>query len=125
MVVLMRYALLVLMIGGVSVLRPQAQEPQPPPADLVVKIAAERFTFTPSQVKSQVGKTIEFRLTSDDTMHGFRILETDISIEIPKRGKGEAVVRYTPTEPGTYTFECSYVCGAGHAFMRGSIVVTK
>ena len=60
----MRYALLVLMIGGVSVLRPQAQEPQPPPADLVVKIAAERFSFTPSQVKSQVGKVIEFNMSA-------------------------------------------------------------
>lgn len=101
------------------------QSVQAPPADLVVEVTAERFSFTPSQVKVTAGKVIEFRITSDDTLHGFRILGTDINVDVPKRGKGTAVVRYTAAEPGRYTFECSHTCGAGHAFMRGTIVVTK
>jgi cytochrome c oxidase subunit 2 len=114
MVVLMRVLILLALLSV-----------QAPPADLVVDVTAERYSFTPSQVKSSVGKVIEFRVKSEDTLHGFRILGTDINVEVPKRGKGTAVVRFTPTEPGRYTFECSHTCGAGHAFMRGQIVVTK
>jgi heme/copper-type cytochrome/quinol oxidase subunit 2 len=32
-------------------------------------------------------------------------------------------VTFQPAAPGRYTFECSHVCGAGHAFMRGTIIV--
>jgi heme/copper-type cytochrome/quinol oxidase subunit 2 len=90
----------------------------------VVRVAAERFAFTPSEIKVPHGTTIEFRITSDDTAHGFRILGQSIDLTIPKRGRGEAVVTFTPPEPGTYVFECSRMCGAGHSFMRGVIKVT-
>ena len=121
MVVLMRLLLLVLVI--LSAQLPATS--QPVQTVQVVEVTAERFSFTPSLVKSTAGTVVEFRVTSDDTLHGFRILGTDINVDIPKRGKGTAVIRYTPTEPGKYTFECSHTCGAGHAFMRGTIVVSK
>ena len=87
----------------------------------VVEITAERFTFTPSEVKTKAGTTLEIRLRSDDTAHGFRIVGTDVDLELPKRGKGVATVTFTP-KAGRYTFECSQLCGAGHEFMRGVIV---
>jgi cytochrome c oxidase subunit 2 len=90
----------------------------------VVRISAERFTFTPSEVTVPYGATIEFHLKSDDTAHGFRILGHSVDLTIPKRGRGEAVATFTPPEPGSYTFECSRMCGAGHSFMRGVIRVT-
>lgn len=88
----------------------------------VVQITAERFAFTPSQVRVRAGEPIEFRLRSDDTNHGFRILGTEVNVLIPKRGKGPGTVRFTPPRPGRYTFECSKLCGAGHSFMRGTII---
>jgi cytochrome c oxidase subunit 2 len=91
----------------------------------VVEIAAERFSFTPSEVKVAAGTTIEFRLRSDDTDHGFRIIGTEVNVRIPKRGKGAVTVTFEPPKPGRYTFECSKLCGAGHSFMRGTIVVTE
>jgi cytochrome c oxidase subunit 2 len=125
MVVLMRLLVLVLLTAALAATDPSALSAQLPPADQVVEVTAERFSFTPSLIKSRVGTVMEFRVKSDDTLHGFRILGTDINVDVPKRGKGTAVVRYTPTEPGKYTFECSHTCGAGHAFMRGTIEVTK
>jgi len=71
-----------------------------------------------------VGTTLTIRLTSDDTAHGFRIIGTDVNVEIPKRNRGTTTVTFTPLEAGRYVFECSQLCGAGHAFMRGEIVVT-
>ena len=89
----------------------------------VVRVTAERFAFTPSEITVSPGTEIEFHLTSEDTAHGFHILGQKVDLTIPKRGRGEATVRFTPPEPGRYVFECSRMCGAGHSFMRGSIVV--
>ena len=98
--------------------RTSAQEPQ------VIEIIAERFSFNPSEIRVKAGTPLEIRLTSEDTMHGFHILGTDIDLELPKRGRGVATVTFQPTA-GRYTFECSRLCGAGHAFMRGVIIATE
>jgi len=89
----------------------------------VVHMTAERFTFTPSQVKVQAGTIVEFRIASEDTNHGFRIAEAGINEVIPKRGKGELRVRFHAEKPGRYVFECSKPCGAGHNMMRGVVIV--
>ena len=91
----------------------------------VVEISAERFAFTPSEVRTRIGVPLEIRLESEDTDHGFKIVGTKIDVRIPKRGKGQASVTFDPPAPGRYRFECSHVCGAGHSFMSGTIVVTK
>ena len=88
----------------------------------VIEISAERFSFSPSEFRVKADAPVEIRLRSDDTNHGFRILDTDINIIIPKRGKGTATVTFQPPKPGRYNFECSKLCGAGHAFMRGTLI---
>ena len=98
-----------------------AAAPQSPPRR--ISIEAERFNFSPSRIKLQPGEEVEIRLRSADTSHGFTIEGTDIDVEIPKRGKGEAVVRFTGSTEGRFKFECNRMCGAGHHFMRGEIVV--
>ena len=92
-------------------------------APRVIEINAERFQFWPSQVIVQEGEEVELRLRSDDTLHGFRIVGMGTNLEIPKRGHGYAVTRFTGSRPGRYTFECNRLCGAGHNFMRGEIIV--
>jgi cytochrome c oxidase subunit 2 len=124
MVVLMRYTMTLLMVAVAVVLliaalslprAASAQEAQ------VVEISAERFSFNPSEIRVKAGTRLEIRLTSEDTMHGFHIVGTDIDIELPKRGRGAASVTFQPAA-GRYTFECSRLCGAGHSFMRGVII---
>ena len=90
---------------------------------VTVRVVAERFRFSPDEIKIRRGETVEFRLESDDTDHGFRILGTDVNRIIPKRGRGSISVKFTPDKSGRYTFECSKVCGAGHEFMHGVLVV--
>ncbi len=95
-------------------------------APRVVHIMAERFTFVPSEITVEEGETLELRLTSDDTIHGFRLVGPDgarTDVAIPKRGRGDVRVRFEADAPGRYTFECSRVCGAGHGFMRGTVQV--
>jgi heme/copper-type cytochrome/quinol oxidase subunit 2 len=92
-------------------------------APRVIEINAERFQFWPSRIVVTEGEEVELRLRSDDTIHGFRIVGAGTNLEIPKRGHGYAVARFTGSRPGQYTFECNRLCGAGHNFMRGVIIV--
>jgi cytochrome c oxidase subunit 2 len=101
-----------------------ARAEQPEAGTRTIRITAERFAFSPSEVTVVRGTTIEFHLKSQDTAHGFRIIGQSVDLTIPKRGRGEATVTFTPPEPGQYVFECSRMCGAGHSFMRGVIRVT-
>ena len=123
MVVLMTRILPLVGVLALAVWSRTPIQPAPEARTQTVNIAAERFSFTPSEVKTTVGTTLTIRLTSDDTAHGFRIIGTDVNIEIPKRSRGVATVTFTPEKAGRYTFECSQLCGAGHSFMRGEIAV--
>jgi cytochrome c oxidase subunit 2 len=91
----------------------------------VIKVNAERFAFTPSRIELIAGEEVELRLRSDDTSHGFKITGLDTNVAIPKRGKGDIAVTLKIDKPGTYRFECNRMCGAGHDFMRGEIVVRE
>ena len=89
----------------------------------VVEMVAERFTFTPSRLEVPVGTTVEIRIRSQDTDHGFHLVNGP-NVIVPKRRQGEAVVLFEAEVPGVYQFECSKLCGAGHNFMKGEIIVT-
>jgi cytochrome c oxidase subunit 2 len=95
------------------------------PQRRIIRVSAERFTFTPSEIVVEPGEEVELRIKSDDTAHGFRIAGTSVSVVIPKRGRGEISVPFRAPEPGRYTFECTRMCGAGHNFMRGELVVRR
>ena len=123
MVVLMsRLLTRVVTVGALGVLTVAghvvAQERQ------VVQMVAERFTFTPSRIEVRVGTTVEIHIRSEDTDHGFHIVWGGGGGIVPKRRQGEAVVVFEADEPGEYRFECSKLCGAGHNFMKGEIIVT-
>lgn len=109
------------LVLGLGVLASTTSSAQPRD---VVEVVAERFSFTPSEIRVPVGTTLELRVRSQDTMHGFRIVGQNVDLLVPKRRMGEAVVVFEATEVGRYRFECSRLCGAGHNFMRGEIVVT-
>jgi cytochrome c oxidase subunit 2 len=93
------------------------------PAPRVIEIMAERFEFWPAEITITEGETIELHVRSYDTLHGFRLVGSRINLVIPKRGKGYATTTVNGLAPGRYTFECSRMCGAGHNFMRGELIV--
>lgn len=124
MVVLMTRSLLLLcamaVVAATALPGTAPQAPEGP--EQTIDILAERFSFSPSEVKTTVGTKLTIRLTSDDTSHGFRIIGSGVNVEIPKRSRGVITVSFTPEKAGKYTFECSKLCGAGHGFMRGTII---
>ena len=90
-----------------------------------IEVEAERFAFSPSRIKLTLGEEVEIVLRSADTSHGFMIEDSDVAVEIPKRGKGEVTVRYKASQVGRFKYECHRMCGAGHHFMRGEIIVVE
>jgi cytochrome c oxidase subunit 2 len=112
---------LVVAILSSASMAPSAQAPAP----TKVTLTAERFDFWPSRIRTEAGTTLEISIESEDTLHGFRIIGTDVNVAIPKRGRGPVTVTFRPEKPGRYTFECSRMCGAGHNFMRGEIIVSE
>jgi cytochrome c oxidase subunit 2 len=117
-VVLMRALIAVVVMAALSV----PALAQSPPVK-VIRVSAERFAFTPSEITVERGTVIEFHLTSEDTDHGFRIIDTEVDVQIPKRRRGETVVTYTAATAGRFIIECSRPCGAGHTAMRATLVV--
>lgn len=93
------------------------------PVPRVIDVLAERFEFRPSEIRVEAGAPVQLRVSSDDTMHGFRIVGGGVSLLVPKRGRGPVTVSLPALAPGRYTIECNRMCGAGHAFMRATLVV--
>ncbi len=113
---------IMLFVLAVAVSSPQ--DPSPTPQALkIIRVSAERFAFTPSEITVERGTVIEFHLTSEDTDHGFHIIDTDVNVRIPKRRRGETVVKYTADTVGRFIIECTRPCGAGHTAMRATLVV--
>jgi cytochrome c oxidase subunit 2 len=115
--------LLALLVAAATTAGPRAVQSTPSPR--VVRVVAERFSFSPSEITVAPGETIEIRLRSEDTSHGFHVLDDrkPIDVAIPERGRGDVAVVFRSDEPGRFEFECSRLCGAGHHFMHGVIVV--
>jgi len=99
------------------------QQAQPPKPTQQIYITAERFSYTPSRIKIKKGTIVEIIAESEDTSHGFSIPVAGIEGTIPARGKGEMRLRFEAAESGSFIFECSRPCGAGHNTMRGVIIV--
>lgn len=111
------FAVLLLLVVASGDVRVQEQR-------RVILVTAERFSFFPSEIHVTAGEEVELQIESDDTAHGFHIAGTTTNVAIPKRGQGVRSVLLSFDTPGRYAFECSRMCGAGHHFMRGEIVVS-
>jgi len=95
------------------------QTPQTPPLRVPVDqldgiqratVILDSYSYTPSHLIVQSGKTVELLLTSITTLtpHNF-ILKTEgdgVSIERDVGAGRTVTVQFTPTKPGTYTFYC-------------------
>lgn len=79
--------------------------------------------WTPDTLRTDVGKPLHLRFTSDDVMHGFAVGQMDMEPLDIEPGKVTGVT-LTFDKPGVYTFFCTRWCGVNHWRMRGTIEVT-
>jgi cytochrome c oxidase subunit II len=110
------------------------QTTDPPPNPLVVDVTGQQWTWTyyyPSLgVQSHVlelplGRPVEFRITSDDVLHGFAIDELGVAMDANPGFYVTAPI-VTPTRLGTMTARCVELCGLYHTYMWTQVnVVTQ
>ncbi len=93
----------------------------------VVEIRAtrpENGGWSPDVIHAVAGQPLHLKLTSDDTIHGFAVGQTDWpAIDIQPGQVVETDLLFQ--RPGKYTFFCTRWCGPNHWRMRGTIEVTE
>ncbi|PIC69282.1 hypothetical protein CSV77_14625 [Sporosarcina sp. P16b] len=83
-----------------------------------INITGINFEFDQGEYTVKAGEEVIITYKNEEGMHGIAIDELDMDI----KGDGEAT--FTPTEPGEYTIYCNIPCGAGHADMKSTLIVT-
>lgn len=114
--------IVIALAGCAAVEKDKALEFMPPDAPIQkISITAKRFEFTPEMLQIKQGVHVILEIESLDVTHGFKIEHYGINITIPE--KRRVAVEFYARKPGTYPFQCSHFCGAGHFGMKGKIIV--
>jgi cytochrome c oxidase subunit 2 len=92
------------------------------PAVPVIRITANKWSFTPDEIRLIVGQPAILELASLDVTHGFNAPDLGVRVDV-ERGKS-IQIPVRPERVGTFTFHCDVFCGDGHEEMSGRIVVT-
>ena len=110
------------------------QTTDPPANPLVVDVTGQQWTWTyyyPSLgVQSHVlelplNRPVEFRITSDDVLHGFAIDELGVAMDANPGFYVTAPI-VTPSRLGQMTARCVELCGLYHTYMWTQVnVVTQ
>jgi len=105
-------------VGAVAIeVAPKAQPVQ------TVEILAQRFNFTPDEIKVKKGMPVDLELTTLDRLHGFNVPGLGLRAEIVP---GETThVRFTPDKTGRFIFRCDIFCGENHEDMDAAISVEE
>ena len=99
---------------------------------LIVNVYSQQFAWTfgyptegnkwsEGEFHVPVGRQVVFRMNAQDVIHSFWVPEWRIKKDNVPGITTEAII--TPDKPGTYQLVCTELCGAGHATMRGTVVV--
>ena len=102
-------------VGAVA-RRSLAADPQ------MVKVVAQRFNFTPSEIMLKSGQPTLLEITSLDYIHGFNVPALGIRTNLLPGPPTKVTLK--PLAPGRSDFLCDNFCGGGHEDMNGTIVVT-
>lgn len=89
--------------------------------EIVIKITAKKFEYSPNSIKIKKGIPVILELTSLDRQHGFNCPKLGVRTNI-EPGKVNRV-RILAQKAGVYEFHCDIFCGDGHEDMYGKIIV--
>ena len=101
------------------------QTTDPPGSPLVVNVTGQQwmwsYTYPTLGVRSTVlelplGRPVQFRVTSDDVLHGFVINGLAVAMDA-NPGTWSTAPTVTPTKLGAYATRCVELCGLYHSYM--------
>jgi cytochrome c oxidase subunit 2 len=97
--------------------------PSKAPQAQTVEILAQKFNFTPEEIKVKKGVPVDLELTTLDRLHGFDVPGLGLRAEIVP---GQTThVKFTPDKAGRFLFHCDVFCGEGHEDMDAAIIVEE
>jgi cytochrome c oxidase subunit II len=102
---------------GADLLRAHAQSPA-----RVVKLVAQRFHFSPSEIALRAGEAITLEIRSLDFIHGLLIPDLKLRADLPPGRVTTLLLKFD--KPGAYDFLCDNFCGSEHDEMSGKFIVT-
>ncbi len=88
---------------------------------VTIQMVARQFEFEPNIIRVKKGDLVRIEITSEDVVHGFAL--PAFGINVPVQPDQTAVVEFVADKTGSFEFYCSIYCGAGHAQMRGTLIV--
>jgi cytochrome c oxidase subunit 2 len=94
-----------------------------PDGSVTVRAIGQQYSFTPQCVLLPAGRTITFRATSGDVVHGFLIDGTNVNVMLVPGYVSTISTRFD--EPGEHYMPCHEFCGVGHEGMWGKIQVVS
>ena len=120
-------AVLLSACGSVSVASPADEAPEGSPIRKV-DVLARKYEFEPEEIQAKKGEIVVLTLTSEDVTHGFKMEVEDreeegIAIDVDLAPGQPVEVTFYAREAGVIPFQCSHLCGWGHFWMDGRIVV--
>ncbi|NBD22896.1 cupredoxin domain-containing protein [Paenibacillus glycinis] len=83
-----------------------------------ITVKATNFKFDQTEIHVKQGDKVTITLVDEAGMHGFTI--PDFGVDI-KENNGTAT--FTADKTGEHPYNCSIVCGSGHANMVGKLIV--
>jgi cytochrome c oxidase subunit 2 len=94
-------------------------------ASQVIVAVGRQWNWELSSNQVEVGKEVEFDVTSQDVNHGFAIYDPNGELVTQVQAMPDVTNKllYTFREPGTYHVLCLEYCGVGHPTMRADIHV--
>jgi cytochrome c oxidase subunit 2 len=78
---------------------------------------AVNWSFTPAEIKANVGDTLKLTLNNTQGVHAVQSQDLGVNLKVGET----ATVKLD--KAGTYEFHCSIQCGQGHDNMVGKIIV--
>lgn len=84
-------------------------------------VTARQWEFLPATIRVAKGDKVILTIRSVDVPHGFGLAAFGID-EALNPGQ-DVVVEFTADRKGEHSFICTVACGAGHADMRGTLIV--
>jgi len=91
----------------------------------VVRIVAKQFFFTPTNITLKNPKLIVFEIISDDVIHGFQIVNTNVNVMVFPGYLTR--VKWSPPSDfeGKFLIVCNEYCGTYHSTMYAYLTIER
>jgi cytochrome c oxidase subunit 2 len=110
-----------------------ARNDELPSGFMPVEVTAQQFVWhfkypenggvTTGTLRLPLKVPVELRMTAKDVIHSFYVPEFRQKQDVLPGETTTLIV--TPTKLGTFTLECTELCGIGHALMRTRVIVMR